>query len=577
MKGEVRRSQLITTYGVGAIIAVEDEAFMVAGIDRWRVDGPNIHEPRLERELRVDGFVSPPATEGGDDVPVVRFPDMYSCPECRTLAVHGHFTTFNGKECNACGTTLVPSRFVAACDKGHIEDFPYFRWVHAGTPPGRDGQHGLRLESSGSTASLADIRITCECGKSKTMDGSFGRRALSGVATCSGKRPWIGGGPEGCDELPRTLQRGASSVWFPVVRSALSIPPWSEGAFALLNRHWAILRHVEDAGVIGVIRGMKLHERSPYSAEELAEAVIQRKRREVAPEDEPLRPQEYDALLRGRPDDGRPSDFVCEEAELDAALGGTFDALRVAKRLREVRVLESFTRILPPAPTDRAERRAPLFLSHPGWLPGIEVRGEGVFIRLDETLVRAWEARPVVRTRAGRISHNYAERAKQAGAVPDRVISPRLLAVHTLAHVLINEWALDSGYPAAALRERLYVDESMAGLLIYTATSDSAGSLGGVVAQARPGALATSVRNAVGRAAWCSADPLCVEAEATGVDSLNLAACHACILLPEVSCEEMNVLLDRAMLVGTPEDAEAGLLSHLLDGGTHGEDASARS
>ena len=34
-KGAIRRSQLITTYGIGSIIAVEDESFMVAGIDRW--------------------------------------------------------------------------------------------------------------------------------------------------------------------------------------------------------------------------------------------------------------------------------------------------------------------------------------------------------------------------------------------------------------------------------------------------------------------------------------------------------------------------------------------------------------
>ena len=565
MKGEVRRSQLITTYGVGAIVAVEDEAVTVAGIDRWRVDGPNMHEPRLEQELRVGGFVVPPATERGDDVPVIRFPEMHSCPECRTLAPHRHFTTFTGRECNACGSTLVPSRFVVACDKGHIDDFPYFRWVHAGSPPRGEARHGLRLEAGGATASLADIRITCECGKSETMDGSFGRRALSGISACTGRRPWLGGPPEGCDEIPRTLQRGASSVWFPVVRSALSIPPWSEGAFEVLNRHWAVLRHVEESGLLGVINGLDLPERTGYSADELLEAIRLRKQREGSPVEEPLRPQEFEALMRGRPDDGSGSDFVCDPAELDASLEGTFERVMVVKRLREVRVLESFTRILPPSPMDRPERRAPLYEAHPGWLPGIEVRGEGVFLKLDDHLLRVWETSPAVQGRAARINRNYAQRAKDVGSVPDREITPRLLALHTLAHVLINEWALDSGYPAASLRERLYVDESMAALLIYTATSDSAGSLGGVAAQAGSMVLASSTRAAVRRAAWCSADPLCVEAEATGVDSLNLAACHACVLLPEVSCEESNMLLDRALLVGTPEDPRVGLLSHLLE------------
>lgn len=51
-------------------------------------------------------------------------------------------------------------------------------------------------------------------------------------------------------------------------------------------------------------------------------------------------------------------------------------------------------------------------------------------------------------------------------------------------------------------------------------------------------------------AAWCSSDPLCIESEPGGTDALNLAACHCCALLPETSCEEMNLLLDRAGLIG---------------------------
>jgi hypothetical protein len=139
-----------------------------------------------------------------------------------------------------------------------------------------------------------------------------------------------------------------------------------------------------------------------------------------------------------------------------------------------------------------------------------------------------------------------------------------MVLLHTLAHVLINEWSLDAGYPAAALRERLYSDEEMAGLLIYTATSDSAGSLGGLVAQGEPERLAATTRSAIRRSSWCSADPLCVEAEASGTDGINLAACHACVMLPETSCEHNNGLLDRALLIGTPEDPTIGFFSKAL-------------
>jgi hypothetical protein len=137
--------------------------------------------------------------------------------------------------------------------------------------------------------------------------------------------------------------------------------------------------------------------------------------------------------------------------------------------------------------------------------------------------------------------------------------------LHTLAHVLINQWALDCGYPAASLRERLYISDTMAGLILYTATSDSAGSLGGVIAQAQAEILDDSLRESVARASWCSADPLCIETTAAGVDALNLAACHACVLLPEVSCEEMNLFLDRGLLTGTPEAPEVGFFRELVE------------
>ena len=96
--------------------------------------------------------------------------------------------------------------------------------------------------------------------------------------------------------------------------------------------------------------------------------------------------------------------------------------------------------------------------------------------------------------------------------------------LHTLAHVLISQLSLECGYPAASLRERIYASERMAGLLVYTAAADSAGSLGGLIAQSEPQRLAASSGDAIVRAGWCSADPLCMESEASGVDSLNLAA-----------------------------------------------------
>ena len=248
-----------------------------------------------------------------------------------------------------------------------------------------------------------------------------------------------------------------------------------------------------------------------------------------------------------------------------ALAGQWFSQVMLVKRLREVRALQEFTRLLPPGPADPPERRAPLSASRADWLPGFDVTGEGVFLRLDDTRLALWEANGRVQERVAAINANYRKSFAERDKDPDREITPRLVLLHTFAHALINQWALECGYPASALRERLYSSEHMAGILIYTATSDSAGSLGGVISLAEGSRLDFAVQEAIVRSAWCSSDPLCVEAEAAGVDSLNLAACHACVLLAEVSCEERNVLLDRGLLVGLPDNPEVGFFADMLE------------
>lgn len=563
VKGAVRRSQLVTTYGVGSIVAVEDESFMVAGIDRWDVGEPNLHEPRLERKLGVKGFVVPPATDKGQDIPVIRFPRMQSCPTCRRLADHRHFTGFDQNKCGDCGTVLVPSRFVIACSRGHIDEFPYSRWVHRGNAP--EGSHSLFINSQGATASLRDIVISCSCGAERTMDGAFDRFALKNVASCLGKRPWLGReSAEPCDQPVRALQRGGSSVWFASPRSAISIPPWSEGAYQALNKRWDILRVMPEGALEPTIRELGLADGTSFSVDDLVQAVKQRKAGDEKPfegSEQDIREQEYEALVRGREETSRRQEFVATEADVPPALADWIQRVMLVPKLREVRVLQGFSRILPPRPGEPDEHIAPLYATAPGWLPGIEVKGEGIFLELNRSKLEKWEARSDVTARAARINAHYANRAAGWGVEPDREITPRLLAIHTLAHALIDQFALDAGYPAASLRERLFVSDHMCGVLIYTATTDSAGSLGGVIAQATGDRLSVVMDEAMKRYAWCSSDPLCVESEGQGTGSLNLAACHACALLPETSCEEMNSLLDRGLLIGTPTSPDLGFFS----------------
>ena len=309
-------------------------------------------------------------------------------------------------------------------------------------------------------------------------------------------------------------------------------------------------------------RRLRVGDTVGFSVDDVVSAIEERRRREalaLPDSGESLRTAEFKALVKGRPEAGPDDQFVCEEAENPTEfVARHFSSVMLVRRLLEVRALESFTRVMPPSPADPPEYRADMSAEQMPWLPAIEVRGEGVFVRLDESSLQLWEQRHDVRTRVKQIAERYVAMFEARGTQPDREITPRLVLVHSLAHALVNQWALDSGYPATALRERLFVGEDHAGILIYTATTDSAGSLGGVLAQAEPARLESSLREAMLRAAWCSSDPLCIETEAAGADSLNLAACHACLLLPEVSCEEMNVLLDRALLAGLPNARAVG-------------------
>ena len=101
----------------------------------------------------------------------------------------------------------------------------------------------------------------------------------------------------------------------------------------------------------------------------------------------------------------------------------------------------------------------------------------------------------------------------------------------------------------------------MNGLLIYTASGDSEGTLGGLVELARPDRLPRLFEDALRRARWCSNDPICMESPGDGTVSSNLAACHGCSLLPETSCEEGNRLLDRGLIAGKIDDALLGFFN----------------
>jgi hypothetical protein len=205
---------------------------------------------------------------------------------------------------------------------------------------------------------------------------------------------------------------------------------------------------------------------------------------------------------------------------------------------------------------------APLVRQTAEWVPASEVRGEGIFIQFNEQRILEWARGTAVDHRAD----EFVDAHKKWRAV--RFIEPpedgfpgmRYILIHSFAHALMRQLALESGYSAASIRERIYARPAerdggpMAGLLIYTSAPDSEGTLGGLVSLGQPHILERHIAQALEAMRLCASDPLCAEHPPSREGrTLHAAACHACLFAPETSCERGNKYLDRSLLVPTVE------------------------
>lgn len=579
--GDVRPSQLITTFGPGAVVDLQTMSIIVAGIDHWPTDPDDaIQELRLQRALRVDRFFPAEASEGSfytrrGTIPAYIFPRYQVCPVegCRTLSAIGEgLVEYDERArelvCKAPGcsgrsggrkrASTLPAPFIVACPGGHVDDFPWRTYVHRGSE-GCGGR--LKLYSAGRTGSVADLWVECSCGVKRSMTDAFGERQAQELGPCTRRRPWLGPGNRdgSCrfENHVRALQRGATNAWFPVVRSALAVEesatPLGRALSQCDPRQLAKIDSIEK-----LERYVEFEERlHGFSLDDIWQA-LQSMRGEVEMDDIELRWPEWSAF-RGPPESTCDSDELYLEAgEVPSGFSEHLARVVRARKLLEVRALLGFTRIEPPAAASGDAWQpdiAPIWRERQSWLPAIEVRGEGIFIELYEDAVAAWEARPEVRARAKAMAEKLAEWDRQRGAEPSAFLGARYILLHSFAHAMIRQLALDCGYSASSVRERIYssTDQSrrMAGVLLYTATPDSEGSLGGLVDLAMPDRCPDLLRRALRSAARCSSDPLCADHQPDVHASINGAACHACLLVSETSCEAFNRFLDRSVLAPT--------------------------
>ncbi len=594
--GGVRPSQLMYTYGVGSLVDLPSMTVLVGALDHWTQHRVPIREPRLLEAVqallgpqvrRLDGAPQLEETNNPFDewtkegVPVFPFPRWLRCtnPKCNRLAtVDSGLFRFEGNAFapnrarfiheNCAGSnskrTALPVRFVLACPAGHLDDFPWVEFCH-GYAPCPNTPHGdpvLKLLDSGLAARATDQRVECEaCGANQGLNVAFGPHAKRMLPACRGRHPHLQLYEPDCQIPTKAMLVGATNLWFPVTRNALSLPDVQAPIDVMVADQWDNLAQIESAPEIALVRkyNVELAARLTDFTDGEVFAAIERYRSRPEQTAEPdLFGPEW-RVFSGPPLD--LPDLVTEQVSPPSGHTATLLPTVIAHRLRAVTAFCGFTRIdvLDEAELEEIQiTQAPISRTRPTWVPAAEARGEGLVVRLDEAAVQAWEERVAGHPRilelqdaatAWRVRRNL-----PAGKPP----TARFILVHSFAHLLLHQVALDCGYSTASLKERVYardVDsgDPMAGVLIYTADTDSEGTLGGLVALGEPDTLGRLVTEGLHRAALCSGDPLCAEhhADYEQGTSLHGAACHSCLFLPEIPCEHGNRALDRAVLLPT--------------------------
>lgn len=590
VKREIRASTIASVAGVGAIVDVGVESFVVPGIRDWKQSSLRVVElPRLSTRLhRV-------LKTTADDKPflkVRRFPRAMFCERCRKITSWKTEMEKSRAEpsCphNGCGGALVPMRFVVACENGHLDDFDWGRWAHSGpdASPGCRSRDRLtfKVDESAATGGLASLVVGCEiCRSSRSLEEITSKDANRHIlGKCSCRHPWLYGAQGSCEAEPQVLQRGASNLHYPVTISALDIPddlvvePAEEFAAQ-------IMAHGKYTRLKDVVSGTQGDNQAfvELLVETIAENIgcLQRTVLDVVRADIEGRPLSATDKVQAELDQGlllNEEWKTIRHALLEGGiLGQNFRArpepldiraplwarrllegVVLIERLREVRAYRGFQRVKPGGPEQTVPPDVP---GTEVWLPCTEVFGEGIALSLDLRVLSAWaktlpacELDAIELLEHRRLEENFWFLPK---------VDPAFMALHALSHLLLRRITFECGYSSSSLRERLYFDpeEGSAGILIYTADADSEGSLGGLVRQGKQDRLAQTLHESAEQGRWCSADPVCSETAGQGLGGFNRAACHACLLVAETSCTCANTVLDRRLLL----DSEWGLLAFL--------------
>lgn len=599
---KIRRSQYITPFGVGSILDIGNESLIAMDITHWKNDqGEKINLKRLAKKLGVREFRMPQIPNNPWDtntakLPFFRFPRWLFCSSCRSLKfwtyqdereLDGRVPKCQSPKCF--GKVLTPMRFVAACKDGHLTDIDWRYWAHWGAQ-GQNCQDNSSLKfrtKSNQGGSLASLEIFCsKCKAKRDLSDLFKKDNFVKLGIkCSSKQPWQTKDEieEPCGNSLQAIQRGASNIYFPKVISALDIPTdnfddeesdieqqilTSKFFEAILKKYNSSTSNVAQR-VIDVYIEELLSQVEGSTEEMIKNLYMSKDNHNDVSNNEPINEEEVLAeewpILLNPPKRNNNQIFSASIENLSGiknsyGLEKIFEKIVLVDKLREVRVLRGFQRINPSnddfVPVDLKNKK--------DWLPATEVFGEGIFIAFSIDKINEWEKKnsKSIDDRLSTMQNTHTKEELDFLKAP----TPRFVLLHTFAHLLIRQLSFECGYSSSSLRERIYSDDNkMAGILIYTADSDSEGALGGLVRQGKSDRFIPTVLTALERGSWCSSDPVCRELPGQGMRGLNKAACHSCALLAETSCISHNALLDRMLLVGKDEKSNYGFFNPIID------------
>ena len=583
MSQSIRMSQFVTTYGPGAILESADGPRIIPSGDIGLFGNGNLNL-RPERFEISDQRMSAGLLNGSRIFRLpsnaeLSLPDAYYIYRTKafpiwSLCVARHrgdlSVLYRGSSCPVCGAAAgrfkEAIRFIVACPSGHMDEVNWRLLVHGGDIA---CQHDSWFAWKGGGGSLNRVTVKCPgCGKERNLGEAYGTNWH-----CSGRSPEreatdSPGLRPGCERKAKIIQRQASNLRIPELSTLFTIPPRTTPLHNLLQIQEirtafavagapdskaaleALLKRLVDGAILGpqIARSILA-----YSWQEIGTALAD-VQAPISSNYGDLLHDEFAALVDAS-DHGYPRSGTEGYAfEVNPALVFRYamSARMVFKvaavsRLRTVTVQRGFRREVDSRQRSLVVSSGFQDSAQPlrAWYPGVEFLGEGIFVTFDgpDALAGAQD---------GAAFRAWSQVAPSA--YPPEVfrtqqkdeLSPVFIWWHTLSHLLMRAVSVEAGYSASSIRERVYLgrtgDRPSAGILLYATQSGTEGTLGGLTALVST--FNDYLSTALSFAGSCSSDPLCGDSVVQAGRTQG-AACYACCLVSETSCEHRNMWLDR--------------------------------